>query len=222
MLNELESMVQKDFKGPGPYPAHYTLPASSSGPFAHPKPSTSNIPTAIPSFGPGAPPSPPSTTSPVTPEKSSRRSSVDSYPTPTDVPHLPTPPASHSNVPSPENSTPPVTPPNYQGDSAKIVSSVGFNTMQIPGNNGKSSSLIPAHTKAHIPIDTKHTSPKKTSSAHRHTTPVKSNSVPVRSSMHVVNWSPLSYHYSICCSSPTTTVLAYSIFVPRRRDPLLL
>ena len=29
------------------------LPASPSNPFTHPKPSTSNIPTAIPSFGPG-------------------------------------------------------------------------------------------------------------------------------------------------------------------------
>jgi len=110
-------------------------PQCSSGPFAHPKLSTSNIPTAIPSFGPGAPPSPTSATSSIPSEKSSRRSSVDLYPTPTDAPQLPTPPASHSNVPSPANSMSPATPPNYEGDSAKIVSSTGSNTMQIPGSN---------------------------------------------------------------------------------------
>ena len=42
----IESMVWKDFKGPGPYPAHYTLPATSLEPFAHLKPSTSNIDTS--------------------------------------------------------------------------------------------------------------------------------------------------------------------------------
>ena len=186
-LKEFESMVRKDFKGPGPYPAHYTLPAPSSGPFAHPKPSTSNIPTAIPSFGPGAPPSPPSATSSIPSEKSSRRSSVESYPTPTDVPQLPTPPSSHSNVPSPANSMSPATPPNYEGDSAKIVSSATSNTMQIPGDNvsppyhhvhaRKSSSPIPVHPKTQTSIDTKHTSPKKMSSAHQHSAPVKSNTV---------------------------------------------
>jgi hypothetical protein len=182
-------MVRRDFKGPGPYPAHYTLPAPSSGPFAHPKPSTSNIPTAIPSFGPGAPPSPPSATSTIPSEKSSRRSSVESYPTPTDGPQLPTPPASHSNVPSPANSMSPATPPNYEGDSAKIVSSAASNTMQIPGDNisppyhhhvhaRKSSSPIPAHTKtSQISLDTKHTSPKKISSVHQHAAPMKSNTV---------------------------------------------
>jgi hypothetical protein len=184
-LKEFESMVRKDFKGPGPYPAHYTLPAPSSGPFAHPKPSTNNIPTAIPSFGPGAPASPPSTASSIPQEKSSRRSSVDSYAVTTDPPQLPTPPASHSNIPSPANSMSPATPPNYEGDSAKIVSSAGSNTMQIPGGNisppyhhvhaRKSSSPIPAHTKTHS-IDTKHTSPKKISSIHHHA-PVKSNTV---------------------------------------------
>jgi hypothetical protein len=187
-LKEFEAMVRRDYKGPGPYPSHYTLPAPSSGPFAHPKPSTSNIPTAIPSFGPGAPPSPPSNNAPVPPEKSSRRSSVDPYQTSADVPQLPTPPASHSNVPSPANSMSPVTPPNYEGDSAKIVSSAGSNTMQISGDNvsppyhhhvhtRKSSSPLSAHTKSHASIDTKHTSPKKTSSGHQHAAPVKSNTV---------------------------------------------
>ena len=96
-LKELESMVRKDFKGLGPYLAHYPLPVPSSGPFAHLKPSTNTIPAAIPSFSPGAPPSPPSA-------KSSRQSSVKSYPTPTDVPQLPSPPSSHLNIPSPANS----------------------------------------------------------------------------------------------------------------------
>ena len=75
-LKEFESIVWKDFKGTGPYLAHCTLPAPSSGPFAHPKPSTNKTPTAIPSFGPGAPAYPPSTSSCFPSEKSSRRSSV--------------------------------------------------------------------------------------------------------------------------------------------------
>jgi len=149
----------------------------SSGQFAHPKPSTSNIPTAIPSFGPGAPPSPPSTTTPTLTDKPSRRSSVDSYPTPTDPPQLPTPPAYHSNVPSPANSMSPVTPPNYEGNSAKIVFSAGPNTMQILGDSVspphhhihalKSSLPIPTYTKTQIHIDTKHPR-QKTLSAHQH------------------------------------------------------
>ena len=61
-----------------------TLPAPSSGPFAHPKPSTNDIPTAIPLFGPGAPPSPPSTTSAL---DKSRRTSVDSHPSQPEPPH---------------------------------------------------------------------------------------------------------------------------------------
>jgi len=92
-------------------------------------------PTAISSFGPGAPPSPPSATSSIPSENSSRQSSVKSYPTPTDVPQLPTPPSSHSNVPSPANSMSPATPPNYEGDSAKIVSSATSKMMQISGDN---------------------------------------------------------------------------------------
>ena len=134
-LKEIESMVRKDFEGPGPYPAHYTLPATSSGPFAHLKLSMSNIPTVIPSFGPGTPPSHLSTSSTVPSEKPSRRSSVDSYPTPTNPPQLPTPPASRSNVPSPVNSMSPVTLPNYEGDSMKIVLSAGCNTIHILGDN---------------------------------------------------------------------------------------
>ena len=132
-LKEFETIVWRDSRVR--YPAHYTLPAPSSGLFAHPKPSTSNIPTAIPSFGPGAPPSPPSTATPTPTDKPSRRSSVDSFPIPTDPPQPPIPPASHSNVPSLANSMSPSPLPNCEGDSAKTVSSAGSNTMQISGNN---------------------------------------------------------------------------------------
>ena len=124
----------------------------------------------------------------------------------------------------------PVAPPNYESDNAKIVSSAGSNTMQIPDDNvsppyhhvrtRKSPSQY--RRTRNIPIYTKHTSSKKTSSARQHAASVKSNPVHVRSSVPVVNWSPLSYRYSIHRSSPTITVLAYSMPVPRQRDPLLL
>ena len=101
------------------------------------------------------------------------------------------PPAAHSprlafERPLPGELDVSSTPPNYEGDSAKIVSSGVSNTMQILGDNVsppyhhlhvcKSSSPMPAHTKMHSSIDTKHTSPKKTSSGHQHAVPVKSNS----------------------------------------------
>ena len=59
-LKEFETTVRRDFEGPGPYSAHYTLPAPSSGLFAHSKPSDgavypdcwprfySNTPSSIP------------------------------------------------------------------------------------------------------------------------------------------------------------------------------
>jgi hypothetical protein len=187
----------------GPYPSHYTLPTPSAGPFAHPKPSTSNIPTAIPSFGPGAPPSPPSNNTPIPPEKSSRRSSVDPYPTLANVPQLPTPPALHSNVPFPADSMSAVTPPNYTGDSAEIISTRS-NTMQISGDNvsppyhhhehRKSSPPIPAHTKSHASIDTKHTSPKKTLSGHQHSIPIKLNAA-----------NTFIHHYQLVCPVHSTS-----------------
>lgn len=81
-----------------------------------------------------------------------------------------------------------ITPPNYKGDSAKIASSARSNTMQIFGDNvsppyrhvhaRKMSSPILAHTKTQIPLDTKHTSPKKMSSAHcQYAVPIKSNTI---------------------------------------------
>ena len=72
---------------------------------------------------------------PVPPEKPSRRSLVDSYLTPMDSPQLPTPPASHSNVPSLINSMSPITPSNYECESVKIICSAGSNTTQLPGDN---------------------------------------------------------------------------------------
>jgi len=182
-LQQFEKEVQK----PQGLASHYALPAPPSGPFAHPKPSTNTIPTAIPSFGPGAPSSPPSSTPAIPQEKSSRRSSADSYPATSDRTHLPTPPALHSDVSSPANSMSPVTPSDASRSNAKIVSSAGSNTMQIPGDNvsppyhhhvhsRKSSSPIPVHSKSQH-IDTKHTSPKKSSGAHQHAAPTKSNTV---------------------------------------------
>ena len=238
----IQRMVHGGFKGLGPYPAHYTALACSSGPFAHPRPSTNNNPTAIPFFGPSTPSSPSSTISLTPTEKSSRRSSADAYTVPPEsqlppacssgplarpkpstngspmaVPSFgpgvpasppsmtfstpadkssqrasanaysvpPTPPASHSNVPSPVESMSLATPPNYEGDT-KTVSPTGSNPMQISGDNvslpyhhhihtRKSSSPIPAHPKAQMAIDTKHTSPKKTSNVYQHA--VKSNTV---------------------------------------------
>jgi len=86
-----------------------------------------------------------------------------------------------------EHSLPDQFPPNYKGDSTKIVSSARSNTIQISGNNISplcyrvhahgSSSPILAHTKVQIPIDTKHTSPEKTLSAYLHVIPVKPNTV---------------------------------------------
>jgi hypothetical protein len=183
-LKTFENLVRKDFKGSGPYPAPYDLPAPSSGPFAHPKPVVDQKQaglTAIPSFGPGAPaPS----NCPIPSEKSSRRSRADQA----TADHLPTPPASHSDVSSPTNSMSPATPPNRGPPThIKIVSSAGSNTMPIPGENvsppythvhaRKPSPPVPSHHKKSFPIDTKHFLPNKTSNAHHHAAPGKSNSV---------------------------------------------
>jgi hypothetical protein len=93
----------------------------------------------------------------------------------------------------------PVTPPNYEGDNAKIVSSAGPNNIQILGDNvptihivhiRKLSSQIPVHTgTTRILLDTNHTSSMKTSSALRHAAPVKLNTVDVavRPPMNDVN-----------------------------------
>ena len=86
------------FRGTRSYLAHYTLPVPSSGPFVHLKLRTSNIATAIPSFG-GTPPSPPRITD----------SSQEIFATLL-VKFYPTPPSSHSNIPSPANSMSPATP----------------------------------------------------------------------------------------------------------------
>ena len=62
---EFESMIWRDIKVPGPYPAHYTLPQDHS-------PTRNRVQVTSLSFGPGAPPSPPSATTPTPPEKSSQ------------------------------------------------------------------------------------------------------------------------------------------------------
>ena len=165
-LKEFKSIVQRVFKGPSPYPAHnrHTIFRPWCNAFSITLRNT-----------------------PISPEKLLRRSSADPYPIPTDIPQLPTPPASDSNVSSPVNSMSPVTPPNYEGDGAKIVSSGGSNTTQIFDDNVSPpyhhihacnpSSPIPAHTKTHSSIDTKHISPKRSSSSHQHIAPVKSNTM---------------------------------------------
>ncbi|KAF9641840.1 hypothetical protein BDM02DRAFT_3194459 [Thelephora ganbajun] len=51
-------------------------------------------------------------------------------------PHQPpTPPALHLNIPSPADTKSPITTPNSKGNSTKMVSSAGPNTMQVPGDN---------------------------------------------------------------------------------------
>ena len=86
-------------------------------------------------------------------------------------------PPSHSSLIAFQCSLPsqlhvPVIPPNHVDDSANVVSSVRSNIMHILSDNvsllyhhiqaHKPSLPIPACTKTQIPLDTKHTSPKKT------------------------------------------------------------
>jgi len=170
--------IDKGFKGSGPYPAHLVLPVPSSGPFVHLKPSANNNPMAIASFGSGTPPAPLSTTPSIPMDKPLRRSSADAYSVPSRS-QLPTSLASHSNVPSHGNSMSPATVPNYGGDTAKIVFSAGSNPMYISGDDifppchhhvhtRESSLPMPVHPKSQMTLDTKHTSPKKTSSTYQH------------------------------------------------------
>jgi hypothetical protein len=90
------------------YSQHYTLPTPATGPFAHPKPTTSSIGSAIWMFGPLSQtmPSPPMASAiPRKPSHSperpvpSRQSSGDTYPSPPGSPG--TPSLSHSNSVSP-------------------------------------------------------------------------------------------------------------------------
>lgn len=95
----------------------------------------------------------------ATQEKSLWRLSGKSYPTPADPPQLSTPPTSHSNASSLINLMSPPTPPNYEGNSVKTISSTGLNMTQILGNNVsspyhhahtcKSSSLTLVHMKTY-------------------------------------------------------------------------
>lgn len=191
-------MVRRDYKGPGLYPQNYTLPAPATGPFAHPKPTTNSIGTAIPMFGPlsqTTPSSSPPKASAIphksshSPERSmpSRQPSGDTYPSPPGSPG--TPSSSHSNTVSPAASMSPVTPPNYDDHNAKIVSSTGSNTMQISSDNisppryhsiprKSPSPMIASHHKSHS-ADAKHSPPVKSTipASHQHMPVVKPNTV---------------------------------------------
>ena len=79
-----------------------------------------------------------------------------------------------------------MTAPDLSSNNAKIVSSAGSNTMQIPGDivsppyhhvhSRKSSTPVTTHLKSQY-VDTRHTSPKKSSSIYQHAAPVKSSTV---------------------------------------------
>ena len=128
---------------------------------------------------------PPSSSSTIPSERPSRRSSADSYTGTTDNTHLPTPPL-HSDASSPAFTMSPSTPPDVSHHNAKIMSSTGSNTMQISGDmlsppylhvhSRRSSSPITAYPKSQ-PIETRRTSPKKSSHAYQHAAPVKSSTI---------------------------------------------
>ena len=82
----------------------------------------------------------------------------------------------------------------------------------------KSSSPIPAHTKMHYSIDTKHTSPKRSLSSHQHAVPVKSNAmyallVPVCGKV-----SQRRSHLLLVLPPPTVLAGLFYVFVPQRHD----
>ena len=159
-LKEFECMVRRDFRGPGPYPAHCSpspflrairTPDAKHEQHTHSHPILWSWHTAISPIRDLHSPS-----GKVIAEVVGRLISH-----PNGRPAASNSTASHSNVPSLASSMSPVTPPSYEGDSVKIISSDGSNTMQIPGDNvspphhhvhaRKSSSPIPAHTKTQIP-----------------------------------------------------------------------
>ena len=108
--------------------------------------------------------------------------------------------------------------------------------MQIFGDNvsppyhnvhtRKSSSPIPAHTKTHSSIDTRHSSHKRSSSSHQHAIPVKLNTVyallvPVCGK---VSQRFLLFLFHLPFVFPPPTILAglFYAFVPRRYDAFAL
>ena len=128
-FKEFESMVRKDFKGPGPRPARYTLsrPLRGHSRIQSRAPATFRPPSHL--LGPEH-----LHPRPRLPPRSHRRGPRDGrwsnpIPHPQMIRSYQLPPASHSNVPSPANSMSPAIPQNYEGDSAKIVSSATSNTM---------------------------------------------------------------------------------------------
>ena len=143
---------------------------------AHPKPNTNNNPTAIPSFGPGAPPPPPSTSSSMLTDKSLRRSLASAYPIPPES-RLPTPTAHLSSVPSPVDSIPQLPRPTTR--AVRKDRSAGSNPMQISATMSPPVPLLCSHAQVfsantstpQISDDHRHETrpPKKTSSACQHT-----------------------------------------------------
>ena len=103
---ELESVAWRYLKGPGSYPAHYTLLAPPPG--MHPKVSANDTLTAISSPGLDTPLSLPKTC-PTPSEEPLQRSLAVSHPSQIDHAHLATPPTPHSNTLS-TNSIPPIHP----------------------------------------------------------------------------------------------------------------
>ena len=187
----------------GPRSERLPLPVPSSGLFTHPKPTINAHSTAVPSFGPSAPPSPPSTGSAIPSERSSRRSSADPYPGPTDNTHLPTP-LLHSDASSVSNSMSPLTQPDPTSHDAKIVSSAGSNTMQIPDDI-----FSPPYHHVH---SRKFSSPATTRPKGQH-----SQGVCVRSTAHVARSVLPVYHYSIHRTSPPLDRLDRILTTWRRR-----
>jgi hypothetical protein len=112
------------FRGSGSHPTRFALPAPP-GLFVRPKPSTSNIPALWSRCAPIS----------VGDLHGSFGEIVAkvfglAVPNISGSPQLPT---SHSNDPSPANSVALVSPPNYKGDSAKIVFSTGPNATLVLG-----------------------------------------------------------------------------------------
>jgi hypothetical protein len=129
ILNNFETMVKRDFRGPGPYPT-YSLQmvskkaaniTSSSTPM--PPPNSSSSP--IPSFGEGhTSSSPPRPVQPAPPG-----TAAASYGTPPATPD--TPSSSHSTSTSPASSASPATPAGVEDWSAKIASAESSPVLSI-------------------------------------------------------------------------------------------
>lgn len=139
-LEGFKAAVRGNFKGLGPL----------SSPFwslRTPETEHEQQPNGKPSFGPSTPPSPPSVTPSIAADTSSRRSSADAHPIPTNgiavscCSHLP------FDIPSPTDPMSPVALTNYGGSTVENVSSTGPNLMQISSGNILPSPLSVAFTR---------------------------------------------------------------------------